>query len=419
MANLKVSQEVNLGLGGIDGSVEYRVIKGGNTYKQSYADLFSYINSNVPIPDLQQVLTAGNTTTNDNLYIGLVSGGQTGTNNVGIGVGALAGGSGGGAVAYSVGIGEYAGQSDSFNGVAIGGYAGQNMNIANSVVAIGNNSFRTGRSIYGVAIGVNAGFGQYIRGTGEATRSTINIGTDAGTDAQGDYNTFIGLDSGRSSIESYNVGIGFKSQQGNEGTNVNTIGQNAGYFNLGDDCFFAGRYAGYDEERTLSPNVGSSVIGIGYQSAGGNNQNNVIGIGDYAAINNTGIEVIGIGLNSLDGNGGDYNIGIGSNALGQSLAPYNVGIGYNAGYLNEGENCVFIGASAGDNNQGNFVVGIGSSAGQSNQENNSFIISNSSLPSFATQADAILYYTAATTLSAGCTYLYYIQNSQLIGAYRT
>jgi hypothetical protein len=64
MADLKVSQEVDLGLAGIDGTVEYRVIKGSNTYKQSYADLFSYINSNVTTPTLQEVTDVGNTTTN-------------------------------------------------------------------------------------------------------------------------------------------------------------------------------------------------------------------------------------------------------------------------------------------------------------------------------------------------------------------
>ena len=401
MANLKVSQEVDLGLVGIDGSVEYRVIKGSNTYKQSYADLFSYINSNVPIPDLQQVLTAGNTTTNDNLYIGLVSGGQTGVSNVGIGVGALAGVSGGGTVGYSVGIGEYAGQSDNFSGVAIGYFAGQNMSSGSvGVTAIGQNAFRTAKAINGIAIGQSAGYGQENVGTGNPTYDTINIGVDAGRTAQGDYTIFIGTSAGFGSTDSYNIGIGYQSQQGSEGTDIIAIGQAAAYENQGsNDVVAIGNNAAFQ-------NVYSNVVAIGLGALSSALAGEIVAIGTNAFAN------AAIGINSTD------NIGIGNLAGSNSGGVSNIFIGSNAGESSQAGRIIAIGEGAAQTNTGRNVTAIGLNAGAGNPINGQFILSNETFPSFSDDVSAIVYY-STQGLPTGNSYLYYDEFNNVVRAYRT
>jgi len=431
MADLKVSQENDLGLAGIDGSVEYRVVKAGSTYKQNYDDLLTWIGSNVTpaTPTLQDTIDQSRVLTNNNFYVGLISGQATsGNENIGIGTGAM---SGGGSTTSCVAIGEYAGQTTNFNGIGIGYFAGQGMALSQYVTAIGRNAFRGASSLYGIAIGLNAG--AYQTNLGISTSNNINIGVESGNNAKGSFGVYLGNQAGLYSYNDFNVYVGALSGAGatgdrnialgtntlyqNEGSDTIAMGHYAGLSNTGNNCFFAGSYAGYDIESYNNPNTGSSVIGIGYQSAGGNYQPNVIALGDYAGYLNGGLECTFIGLNAGYGNGEDNSIGIGTNALGSNNGSNAIGIGVNAGYGNQGQQCFFIGWDAGNGNVANNVIAIGRNAGSGNNLGNSFIISNEYIPTFATSTDANNYY-SGNAPSSSSTYLYMDLSDNTIKCYR-
>jgi len=136
MADLKVSQEVDLGLAGIDGTVEYRVIKGSNTYKQSYADLFTYINSNVT---LQQVLDNNHDLVDGNFFAGT----SAGYSNTGASVNAF---------------GNVAGFSNEGSNVNGLGDNAANSNSGDNVNAIGNTAAGDNTADHVNALGQGAGY---------------------------------------------------------------------------------------------------------------------------------------------------------------------------------------------------------------------------------------------------------------------
>jgi hypothetical protein len=117
-------------------------------------------------------------------------------------------------------------------------------------------------------------------------------------------------------------------------------------------------------------------------------------------LNNTGSDVVAIGQNAGEANIGDNVVTLG-NFAGQS---------------NDGSNVIGIGSQAARNNTGNNVIALGNNAGISNPLAGMFIISNSSLPSYANwaAADAAI----SATGIAGNTYLFYNQATQSIGAVR-
>ena len=169
MANLKVSQEVDLGYAGISDTVFYRVIKAGGTYKQSYADLFAYINAHVT---LQMVLDNDHSLVNGIALIGTNAGAsQTGTQVTFIGTGAGQNNSG----LYVIGIGyEALYGNDQNQAIGFGyhalynnrgaapyamGYEAGMGNGGNQCIMIGNYALKSNSGNNSIGIGYNAGIG--------------------------------------------------------------------------------------------------------------------------------------------------------------------------------------------------------------------------------------------------------------------
>lgn len=207
MADLKVSQEVDLGFAGIDGSVEFRVIKGGLTYRQSYADLFSYIGIGVT---LQKVVDNDRTLVDNILLLGTDAGvWQTGTNLVGIGQEA---GSGQFGIENNL-IGFQAGKDSGGSWVSAMGYQAGLNNASDFVVAIGYNSALDNTGPQLTALGSSdAG----VNNTGD---TVVAVGKAAGKANQGGICIFIGSSAGQNNTGDRVVAIGENSAKGNSLSN--------------------------------------------------------------------------------------------------------------------------------------------------------------------------------------------------------
>jgi co-chaperonin GroES (HSP10) len=314
MADKKVSQETDLGLAGIDGTVEYRVIKSGGTYKQKYSDLFSYIASNTTIPTLQQVLDYNHDLSPDNFWAGTVAGAGVTTN-------------------HNVGIGEYAGYNNNGGGsISIGYAAGALNNNSSNVVAIGYAALNSA-NLVGGAIAVGNGALKSSNGG-----DSIGIGNAALQYNDSQYSIGIGYTAGSQNTKAYSLMMGYHSGDTNKGDELISIGKNAGF-----------------------TNQGNNVISIGSNAGNANLGNNLIAIGTDAA-NNSGAGFI---------QSGEYNIAVGYQALYNNDDPsrsYVVAIGNKAGYttghtLGGGQNSVYVGSQAGQDSSGIFNVHLGSGAG--------------------------------------------------------
>lgn len=112
-----------------------------------------------------------------------------------------------------------------------------------------------------------------------------------------------------------------------------------------------------------------------------------------------------------------FSFFVGKNAGVQATnAYYSNFIGFEAGALAaNADNSIFIGNSTGYNSSGNHVIALGNNAATNNTRNNQFIISNLSLPQYASRAAAEA---AIPTGSIGSTYLYYNTTSGAIEGLR-
>jgi hypothetical protein len=162
-----------------------------------------------------------------------------------------------------------------------------------------------------------------------------------------------------------------------------------------NDLIFLGTQAGLN-------NTGiTQVIGVGFQAAVQNTGSGIVALGLGSAKQNTGNNVIGIGFDASNQNTGNSVIGIGDQACDNNTGTLVIGLGQNA--------CV--------NNTGDNIVAIGNIAGAGNSLNNSTILSNTSLPSYANYAAAILVINVLNGATTG-TYLYHDQATNSIGAVR-
>jgi hypothetical protein len=291
--------------------------------------------------------------------------------------------------------------------------------------------------VISTSMATNKLIGRYIAGTG--VMQEITVGTGLSLSAGGDlYNTgalgattiqqaitadksitndilTIGTGAGDNITANSAIALGTDSLKNiNGGKNIG-IGTRAGYYPTGGtrtnfENISIGYGAGSDNDDNLDNNI---AIGTGALAL--NQSSGTVAIGKSAGFRDTG----GPGRAGA-------NVFIGKNA---GFDPLSSTIGNNGGNViaigesalakNTGENVIAIGKNAGTSNTAAEVIALGTDAGVSNGETNSFIISNSSLPLFATQADAINHFSALTTLSAGCTYLYFNDGKKTIEGYRT
>ena len=136
------------------------------------------------------------------------------------------------------------------------------------------------------------------------------------------------------------------------------------------------------------------------------------GAGDEATGNDCVALGTGAGINSTGTNG----VWIGSGAGAEDTGDNNVAIGPQAGNQNTGSNAVFLGELAGGQNTGNNVVAIGNAAASGNTLSGMFVISPSSLPSYADATAAAAAITVALGAQAGDYYLYHDQSDDTIKA---
>lgn len=281
-----------------------------------------------------------------------------------------------------------AGKSITFDILTIGTSAGDNVTTAHSI-AIGEDALIYTNGGNNVAIGYKAG-------------SSPVLQTNS-------YNVTIGSNAGESvaDTETENIAIGRNAYKGGQSSNNVAIGTNAGFGDTGGtfgfgNSVFIGTDAGYDRLGAAS-NTGDAVVAIGNVSMTANTGSAAIGIGAGAGGFNTGDNAVMIGQSSgVNNTGGDL-----------------VSIGNGAGSNSSGVENIFLGTAAGNNNAASRVIALGTNAGDTNSEPGQFIISNQFLPSFTDTATANTFYSASTGLSTGCTYLYYNQQTEAIGAYRT
>lgn len=369
MADKKVSQETDLGFAGIDGTVEYRVIKGAGTYRQKYQDLFDYITTVLKyIPDLDTVITQGHDMPNGLIPIGtdaLVS--NTGaTNVIGIGTSAAKGNNKADVIALgadslfqntgqkAIGIGYQAGMNNTGNdNIAIGYQSGQVLGA--DIISIGTNAAKLNTLDNVIAIG-----------SGSAATSTIG---DA-----------IGI--GKSALDSATSGAT---------SNVVAIGHRAGQTMSGDD-----------------------VIALGYQAASGTDGSRLIAIGTGANKNNDESDSVAIGNSALEGSNVGDTVAIGTGAMsntGQGTDANVIAIGTSAGQSSDpvAIDCVYIGVNAGRNNANRNVIAIGTNAGLSNPSDGEFILASACIRIFSDPTQAASYY-SGLTLSSGQTYIYIDQS---------
>jgi hypothetical protein len=135
----------------------------------------------------------------------------------------------------------------------------------------------------------------------------------------------------------------------------------------------------------------------------------------------SGVGTIGVNINAFGKGAASYNAGSNINALGQAAALNNQGshvnaIGDGACLDNIGNFVTAIGLNAGQTNSGDNVIALGSNAGLGNTISNSFIISNSELPTYNNHNAAFL--AISPTGIPGNTYLYYDAVGKYIGAVR-
>lgn len=448
MADKKVSQETDLGLAGIDGTVEYRVIKSGGTYRQKYSDLFSYINSHLPsptIPTLQQVLDNNHDLLNGVVQIGTTAGGTSpGAGQISIGTSALNVTSIG-----SVGIGVNAGVGSGGTRNTIIGYnAGLGLQGTGGNVVIGESS--GGSAAHAASVILGQGVGAFSAGT-----ASIFIGggagdySGAGLSPAPSNNIFLGPNAGAGTaathnLGNYNIAIGQQSLYNNDDAtrnNIIALGYRSGYST--GHALPGGTNSIYIGEESGMNSGGNNMVALGYQAGRDTNSTNLIAIGNTAASATSGTNVIAIGAGALAGGStGDRLIAIGNDAANAGASDNTIAIGITAmrnadaggvvaigtgsmeGF-NGGSNancvavghdtgrssdavavgCVYVGAGAGRNNRARDVIALGTSAGISNPSEGEFILASTHIRTFGSPLDASNYY-SALTLSPNQTYIY-------------
>lgn len=180
-----------------------------------------------------------------------------------------------------------------FGDVYIGYKAGyrSSLDTSNSNVAVGY------KALYGYTGSENVtGIGALSFKNYDGTNATA-IGAFSGSDADGDYHVYIGSAAGKMDSSSFTVAVGAKSLRDNNGSYVQVIGYSAGESNQGNLVQAIGTSA-------VEDNTGNEVIAIGNNTARNNSANDVIVFGRESARGNTysNIVLIGDSLNATSNN---------------------------------------------------------------------------------------------------------------------
>ena len=445
MADKKVSQETDLGLAGIDGTVEYRVIKSGGTYRQKYSDLFTYINGQLRIPTLQEVLDNNHSLTNGIVQIGTTAGGTSpGAGQISIGTSALNVTSIG-----SVGIGVNAGVgSGGLRNVLIGNSAGGGLQGTGGNIVIGDNSGSGANHASSIVLGTSTA-------TSSSGTNSIFIGSSAGNYSGAGLapapinNIFLGPNAGGGNASTHNLGynniaIGQDSLYNNDDNtrnNIIALGNKSGYST--GHALPGGTNSIYMGEESGMNSGGNYMVALGYQAGRDTNSNNLIAIGNTAASATSGTNVVAIGAGALAGGStGDNLIAIGNNTANAGASDNTIAIGTaamrsadaggvvaigtgsmegfdggpNANCVAVGHDtgrssdaiatgCVYVGTGAGRSNTARDVIALGTNAGLSNPTEGEFILASTHIRAFGSPLDASNYY-SALTLSPNQTYIY-------------
>jgi hypothetical protein len=139
-----------------------------------------------------------------------------------------------------------------------------------------------------------------------------------------------------------------------------------------------------------------------------------IAIGRNAGNGATGTGIVALGTGAGINTASTESVYIGNGAGADGSGDNNVAIGVSAGNENTGSNVIFLGELAGGQNTGDNVVAIGNTAASGNTLSGMFVISPSTLPSYADATAAATAITVALGAQAGDYYLYHDQSDDTI-----
>jgi hypothetical protein len=225
----------------------------------------------------------------------------------------------------------------------------------------------------------NIALGNYA-GQNMQQQYAISIGTYAGNNSQGSYTIAIGYSAGQTQQNPYAIAIGYQAGQYLQGTNAIAIGYNAGCTQQGQDtvAISGGNYY---------QNTGAIAIGLnaGYTSQGQ--------YGIAIGLNAGSVPFSNTQLN-------DYSIAIGYNAGQTGQSSNAIAIGYNAGKNNQPCNSIIIGTDSETNNTGAIVIGNSLKITSPSSQQNTISISNTS-QTITQYPDSIFISNVANVVSLG------------------
>lgn len=272
----------------------------------------------VVVLDLDDVTTAGSTTTN-----ALSTGALTVTGDL------LAAKATAGADAFAAGY--LAGNTtQGINAVAVGYTAGYTTQ-GDYAIAVGREAGQTSQGDYAVAYGMK---------TGETTQGTGAVATGfyAGNSNQGANATAVGREAGRVTQGANSVAVGYDAGETTQGTNAVAVGNSAGNDTQGIYSVATGYAAGSSTQGDYSvaygPYAGSATQGA-----------NAVATGYYAGNSNQGDNAVAVGRVAGQTTQGTFAIAVGSYAGKTTQGAYAVAAGYAAGLTSQGANGVIISAT--------------------------------------------------------------------------
>lgn len=186
--------------------------------------------------------------------------------------------------------------------------------------------------------------------------------------------TLVGTDAGKNNTGTWQTAVGYRAGEGNAGNGQLAVGDNAGKGNLRNGQQAIGNSAGVD-------NSGDDQLAVGNSAGQSNTGGYQVAVGHYAGRNNTGEGQVAIGSSSgatgdsaSNAGAGFSNTGLIQTAVGASAGRYNSGmyqtaLGGVAGSRNTRDFQVAVGFDAGSGNDGNTQIAIGAGAGRNNKIN--------------------------------------------------
>ena len=293
---------------------------------------------------------------------GYITSTNVSSDSVNFGIGAGKATSAGTQPVFCVAIGNYAGNTQQRNSVAVGALAQQ-----------------TGAAQYSTALGQGAG--NLNQGAGAGVGFCLAVGGSAGGSNQGQYATAVGASSGNTSQGAGAVCVGYVAGQTSQGVGSVAIGRNAGNASQTTQAVAIGLNAGQTTQGSSGVAIGvnaglfqqgAQAIAIGINAGRGTSGldkqgSNSIAIGNTAGLATQGLSCIAIGTSAGNATQLDNAVAIGSGAGLTSQGASAVALGNVAGNVSQGGNAVAIGIQAGQTSQGISSIAIGGLAGSSTQ----------------------------------------------------